>query len=67
MGYSKFCYALLNLKKVMIFACFNVTIYIEFELLDYLLVYLVNYYFYFFLKFLGKFKFLLLVYAKLFF
>ncbi len=48
MGYSKFCYALLNLKKVMIFACFNVTIYIEFELLDYLLVYLVNYYFYFF-------------------
>ncbi len=67
MGYSKFCYALLNLKKVKIFACFNVTIYIEFELLDYLLVYLVNYYFYFIFKFLGKFKFLLLVYAKLFF
>ncbi len=67
MGYSKFCYALLNLKKVMIFACFNVTIYIEFELLDYLLVYLVNYYFYFLKKFLGKFKYLLLVYAKLFF
>jgi hypothetical protein len=30
--------ALLNLKKVVIYACFNVTIYIVFELL----VYLVN-------------------------
>jgi len=35
MGYSKLCYALLNLKKVMIFACFNVMIYIEFGLFDY--------------------------------
>jgi hypothetical protein len=35
MGYSKLYYALLNLKKVEIFTCFNVTIYIEFELLNY--------------------------------
>jgi hypothetical protein len=35
MVYFKFYYALLDLKKVMIFACFNVTIYIEFELLVY--------------------------------
>jgi hypothetical protein len=33
-GYSKLYYALLDLEKVMIFACFNVTIYIEFELLN---------------------------------
>jgi hypothetical protein len=36
MVYFKFYYALLDLKKVMIFACFNVMIYIEFELLVYL-------------------------------
>jgi hypothetical protein len=30
------------LKKVVIFACFNVTIYIEFELLVYQLAYLIN-------------------------
>jgi len=33
--YSKLYYALLDLKKVVIFPCFNVTIYIEFELLNY--------------------------------
>jgi hypothetical protein len=33
-SYSKFYYALLSLKKVMILF-FNVTIYIKFELLDY--------------------------------
>jgi hypothetical protein len=38
MTYSKFYYALLDFKKVVIFACFNVMIYIEFELF----VYLVN-------------------------
>jgi hypothetical protein len=38
MGYSNLYYTSLNLKKVMIFTYFNVTIYIEFELL----VYLVN-------------------------
>jgi hypothetical protein len=32
MVYSKFYYALLHLKKVGIFTCFNVTIYIESEL-----------------------------------
>jgi hypothetical protein len=31
MGCSKFYYALLDLKKVVIFASFNVMIYIEFE------------------------------------
>jgi hypothetical protein len=35
MGYFKLYYALLDLKKVVIFACFNVMIYIEFELLNY--------------------------------
>jgi hypothetical protein len=35
MGYSKLYYTLLNLKKVVIFACFNMTNYIEFELLNY--------------------------------
>jgi hypothetical protein len=35
MGYSKFYYALLDLKKVMILTYFNVTIYIEYELLNY--------------------------------
>ncbi len=34
-GYFKFYYVLLDLKKVVIFAYFNVTIYIEFELLYY--------------------------------
>jgi len=34
MGYSKFYYALLELRKVVIFACFNVTIYIKFEFLN---------------------------------
>ncbi len=43
MGYSKFYYALLELRKVVIFACFNVTIYIKFEFLNYELVYIVNY------------------------
>ncbi len=38
MTYSKFYYALLDLKKDVIFAYFNVTIYIEFEFF----VYLVN-------------------------
>jgi hypothetical protein len=31
-----------KVKKVMVFAFFNVTIYIEFELLNYQLVYLVD-------------------------
>jgi hypothetical protein len=35
MGYSKFYYALLGLRKVVIFAGFNVTIYIKFILLNY--------------------------------
>jgi hypothetical protein len=35
MGYFKLYYALLNLKKEVIFAYFNVMIYIEFELLNY--------------------------------
>jgi hypothetical protein len=35
MAYSKLYYALLDLKNVVIFACFNVTIYIEFGLLNY--------------------------------
>jgi hypothetical protein len=35
MGYNKFYYALIDLKKVVIFSFFNVTIYIEFELLNY--------------------------------
>jgi hypothetical protein len=35
MGYSKHYYALLDLKKVMISTYFSVTIYIEFELLNY--------------------------------
>jgi hypothetical protein len=35
MGYSMVYYALLELRKVVIFACFNVTIYIKFELLNY--------------------------------
>jgi len=39
--YFLFYHALLDLKKVMISACFNVTIYIEFEFF----VYLVNYIF----------------------
>jgi hypothetical protein len=35
MGYSKLYYSLLDLKKIVIFAYFNVTIYIEFELFNY--------------------------------
>jgi hypothetical protein len=35
MAYSKLYYALLDLKKVVIFAYLNVTIYIEFKLLNY--------------------------------
>jgi hypothetical protein len=35
MGYSKFYYALLDLKKVVIFAFCDLTIYIEFELFNY--------------------------------
>jgi len=35
MGYFKLYYALLDLKKVVMFACFDVTIYIKFELFDY--------------------------------
>jgi hypothetical protein len=35
MGYFKLYYTLLNLKKVVIFAYFNVMIYIEFEFLNY--------------------------------
>jgi hypothetical protein len=31
MGYSKFYYALLDFKKVVIFAYFNVMVYIELE------------------------------------
>jgi len=38
MGYSKFYYALVDLKKVVISPYFNVMIYIEFEFL----VYVVN-------------------------
>jgi hypothetical protein len=34
MGYSKLYYALLELKKIVIFAYSNVMIYIEFELLN---------------------------------
>ncbi len=34
MAYSKLYYALLDLKKVVISACFNVKIYIKFELLN---------------------------------
>jgi hypothetical protein len=34
MGYSKLYYALLDLKKFVIFICYNVMIYIEFELLN---------------------------------
>jgi hypothetical protein len=36
MGHFKIYYVLLDLKKVMLFACFNVMIYIEFELFVYL-------------------------------
>jgi hypothetical protein len=36
MAYFNFYYALLDLKKVVIYVNFNVTIYIEFELLVYL-------------------------------
>jgi hypothetical protein len=35
MAYSKLYYALLDLKKVMISTCFNVMIYIKFELFNY--------------------------------
>jgi hypothetical protein len=35
MNNLKFYYSLLNLKKVVIFAYFNVTIYIEFEFFNY--------------------------------
>jgi hypothetical protein len=35
MIYFQLYYALLDLKKVVIFAFFNVTIYIEFEFLNY--------------------------------
>jgi hypothetical protein len=35
MCYSKFYCALLDLKKVVIFAYFNVTIYIKYELFNY--------------------------------
>jgi hypothetical protein len=35
MGYLDIYYTLLDLKKVVIYACFNVMIYIEFELLNY--------------------------------
>jgi hypothetical protein len=34
-AYSKLYYALFDLKKVVIFACFNVTIYVELELFNY--------------------------------
>jgi hypothetical protein len=35
MGYSKFYYALLDFKNVVILTYSNVTIYIEYELLNY--------------------------------
>jgi hypothetical protein len=35
MGYSKLYYAFLDLKKVVIFICLNVMIYIEFKLFNY--------------------------------
>jgi hypothetical protein len=35
MAYSKLYYVLLDLKKVVIFGCFNVMIYYEFEFLNY--------------------------------
>jgi hypothetical protein len=61
MVYFKFYYALLDLKKVMIFAWFIVTIYIELELL----VYLVNYIFLIrFFCFLNKLMYILLVYNR---
>jgi hypothetical protein len=56
MGYFKFYYVLLDLKKIVIFVYFNVTIYIEFEFFNYLLVYLVNWIFSItFFNFLSKF------------
>jgi hypothetical protein len=64
MGYSKLYYALLDLKKVVIFTCFNVMIYIEFELFNYSFVYFFNYILMKIFYFLGKFAYLLLVYAK---
>jgi hypothetical protein len=45
MDYSKLSYALLNLKTVLIFTYFDVMIYIEFELHNYFLMYLVTYIF----------------------
>jgi hypothetical protein len=42
MGCFKLYCALLDLKKLLILIYFNVTIYIEFELLIYQLVYFVN-------------------------
>jgi hypothetical protein len=42
MVYFKLYYALLDLKKVMIFIYFNVMIYYEFEPFNYKLLYLVN-------------------------
>ncbi len=38
MGYFKHYYALLDLKKVVISAYFNVMIYIEFKLLNYIIL-----------------------------
>jgi hypothetical protein len=35
MAYSKLYYSLLDLEKVVISACFNETIYIEFEFFNY--------------------------------
>jgi hypothetical protein len=42
MAYSKIYYASLDFKKFVNFACFNATIYIEFEIFTYELVYLMN-------------------------
>jgi hypothetical protein len=68
MNYSKFYYSLLNLKKVVISTYFNITIYIEFELFNYLLVYLSNYIFSIkIFCFPGKFAYLLFICTRKFF
>jgi hypothetical protein len=42
MGYFKLYYSLLDLKKVVISTYFNEMVYIEFDLFNYELVYLIN-------------------------
>jgi len=62
MVYFKFYYVLLDLKKVVISVCFNVTIYIMFELIESLVHYI--FLIMFFLLFFFKLTYLLLVYNK---